>query len=44
MTFGSDSQTPMPPTEPVLKKASETGSQLEPPSVVFHTPPPVAPK
>src|SRR6266571_5545121 len=43
-TLGSDSEMPIAPTDPVLKYSSETGSQLTPPSVVFHTPPPVAPK
>ena len=32
------------PTEPVLKVWSPSGSHVTPPSVVFHTPPPVAPK
>src|SRR2546428_5303350 len=43
-TFGSDSEIPMAPTDPVLKYSSEIGSQLMPPSLVFQTPPPVAPK
>jgi hypothetical protein len=43
-TLGSDSDTAIAPTEPVLKVLSETDSQFEPPSVVFQTPPPVPPK
>ena len=36
-------ETAIAPTDPVLKKPSETGFQLRPPSSVFQTPPPVAP-
>jgi hypothetical protein len=34
----------MAPTDPVLKNPSDTFCQFSPPSVVFHTPPPVPPK
>ncbi len=43
-TFGSDSETAIEPTEPVLKSLSDIGSQFDPPSVVLKTPPPVPPK
>ena len=41
---GFTSDTVIAPTDAVLKKPSETGSHFFPPSVVFQTPPPVAPK
>jgi hypothetical protein len=41
--LGSHSDTATAPIEPP-KKPSETFFQLRPPSVVFHTPPPVEPK
>jgi hypothetical protein len=41
--LGSDGATATAPIEPP-KKPSETFFQLSPPSIVFHTPPPVAPK
>ena len=43
-TFGSDSATATAPTDPVAKWPSLTLSHVMPASVVFHTPPPVAPK
>jgi hypothetical protein len=42
--LGSDSDTAIEPTDPVLKSLSEIGSQFEPPSTVFQIPPPVPPK
>src|SRR5438093_9797259 len=44
MTFGSDKETAMPPTDARLKKRSLVFSQYSPPSIDFHTPPPVEPK
>src|SRR5688572_6809665 len=41
---GFDSATATAPTEEDLKKRSETARHVTPPSVVFHNPPPVAPK
>ena len=43
-TLGSDSETAIAPTDPVLKSLSETGSHVTPASVVLKTPPPVPPK
>jgi hypothetical protein len=43
-TLGSDSDTAIAPIDPVRKSLSESTCQFEPPSVVFQTPPPVAPK
>ena len=40
----TESATAIAPTDPVLKKPSETARQARPASVVFQTPPPVAPK
>src|SRR5438876_6313 len=40
MTFGSDKETAMPPTDARLKKRSLVFSQYSPPSIDFHTPPP----
>ena len=42
-TLWSDSETAIAPTDPVLKNLSVMFSQFDPASVVFHTPPPVAP-
>ncbi len=42
-TSGSDSATSMAPIDPVAKKPSDTFTHVWPLSVVFHTPPPVAP-
>src|SRR5690349_21915429 len=44
MTSGFDSETATAPTEELLIWPSVTGSQLSPPSTVFHSPPPTAPK
>jgi hypothetical protein len=44
MTLGSEAETSMEPTVPVFRAPSATGLQFSPPSVVFQTPPPVAPK
>jgi PBP1b-binding outer membrane lipoprotein LpoB len=41
---GCDSETATAPTDEVLKNPSETARHVTPPSVVFHSPPPVAPK
>jgi hypothetical protein len=43
-TLGSDGATSTAPTDPVPKKPSLTFFQRAPPSIVFHTPPPVAPE
>jgi hypothetical protein len=44
MTLESERATARAPTDARLKKPSEVFSQYMPPSVVFHTPPPVDPK
>ena len=41
---GSVSETATAPTEADVILKSVTGHQFSPPSVVFHSPPPVAPK
>src|SRR5262245_19913375 len=41
---GFDSDTATAPTDALLTCPSVTGFQLSPPSVVFHNPPPTAPK
>src|SRR5262245_34440996 len=41
---GLDSLTATAPTEEVLICPSVTGAHVVPPSIVFHNPPPVAPK
>jgi hypothetical protein len=43
-TSGSASQTATAPTEALVIFPSVTGRHVRPPSVVFHRPPPVAPK
>ena len=43
-TLGSASATATAPMEPALSWPSPNGRHDSPPSVVFHTPPPVAPK
>jgi hypothetical protein len=43
-TSGSASQTPIEPTDELMNQPSLTGLQLLPASVVFHNPPPTAPK
>src|SRR6059058_3242612 len=43
-TSGFDSETATAPTEELLILPSVTGVHVSPPSVVFHSPPPVAPK
>ena len=43
-TLGSDSDTAIAPTDPVLKNPSDTLRHVVPASVVFQTPPPVPPK
>src|SRR5262245_24738209 len=43
-TSGFDSATATAPTDEDEKDLSETGRQVTPPSVVFQSPPPVAPK
>jgi hypothetical protein len=42
-TLGSDGATAMAPIEPAMRVESVVGSHVMPPSLVFHTPPPVAP-
>src|SRR5206468_8994638 len=44
MTFGSACATAIAPTDARLKNLSVVFSQYWPPSIVFHTPPPVEPK
>src|SRR3954452_3665623 len=44
MMFGSDSDTATAPTDALVIWPSVIGAQVSPPSVVFHRPPPVAPK
>ncbi len=41
---GFDSETATAPTDALLIWPSVTGAQFSPPSVVFHSPPPTAPK
>ena len=41
---GFDSLTATAPTDALVILPSVTGDQFSPPSVVFHRPPPVAPK
>src|SRR6185436_13184424 len=43
-TSGLDSETATAPTEELVIRPSVTGAQLLPASVVFHRPPPTAPK
>src|SRR6476619_2543554 len=43
-TSGFDSDTATAPTDALFTWPSVTGVQLMPPSVVFHSPPPTAPK
>jgi len=43
-TLGSAAATATAPMEPALSWPSPRGRHDRPPSVVFHTPPPVAPK
>ena len=43
-TLGSASATATAPIDPALSWPSPRGRHDRPPSVVFHTPPPVAPK
>ncbi|HEV2734137.1 MAG TPA: hypothetical protein VGV85_04830 [Longimicrobiaceae bacterium] len=43
-TSGLASHTASAPTELLVKCRSDTGRQVTPPSPVFQTPPPVAPK
>src|SRR6478672_9140474 len=43
-TSGFDSETATAPTDALLTLPSVTGVQLCPPSVVFQSPPPTAPK
>ena len=42
-TLGSDGATAMAPIEPAVRNLSAIGRHVRPPSVVFQTPPPVAP-
>src|SRR5688500_13319968 len=42
-TSGFCSQTPIEPTDELVKKRSDIDRQVVPPSLVFQTPPPVAP-
>ena len=44
MTLGSDGATASAPTAAVVNWPSVTHSQVQPPSVVFHTPPAHAPE
>jgi hypothetical protein len=44
MMSGLDSDTASAPGEDVWRNRSATAFQVVPPSVVFHTPPPAAPK
>ena len=43
-TSGFDSATATAPTDDVFRNLSAAGLHVVPPSVVFHRPPPVAPK
>jgi len=43
-TSGFDSDTATAPTDELLICSSVTGFHVSPPSVVFHSPPPTAPK
>jgi hypothetical protein len=42
-TSGFASHCPIAPTDELVKCVSDIGRQVVPPSVLFHTPPPVAP-